>query len=185
MADTYTDDLRIRLQENGQNSTTWGTITNTNFQLVEDALSGMVTVATTGGTTTLTTVNGGTDQARYAILKVTGALVSNVTIEVPAKTKEYLVWNATTNAYTVTVKVSGSTGVLVNQSGAAHVFCDGAEVYPVSLPVTALVGLGTNVGTFLATPSSANLRAALTDETGTGAAVFAAAPTLTGDVTFS
>lgn len=39
---------------------------------------------------------------------------------------------------------------------------------------------GTNVATFLATPSSANLRAALTDETGTGAAVFAASPTLTG-----
>jgi hypothetical protein len=38
--------------------------------------------------------------------------------------------------------------------------------------------LGTNVATFLATPSSANLRAALTDETGTGSAVFATSPTL-------
>jgi len=39
--------------------------------------------------------------------------------------------------------------------------------------------LGANVGTFLATPSSANLAAALTDETGSGAAVFGTAPTLT------
>lgn len=47
------------------------------------------------------------------------------------------------------------------------------------LPVsTGLSGLGANVATFLATPSSANLRAALTDETGTGAAVFATAPTI-------
>jgi hypothetical protein len=38
--------------------------------------------------------------------------------------------------------------------------------------------LGTNVATFLATPSSANLAAALTDETGSGAAVFATSPTL-------
>lgn len=49
------------------------------------------------------------------------------------------------------------------------------------LPVaTGISGLGTNVATFLATPSSANLAAALTDETGTGAAVFATAPTLGG-----
>jgi len=47
------------------------------------------------------------------------------------------------------------------------------------LPVaTGVSGLGAGVGTFLATPSSANLRTALTDETGTGSAVFATSPTL-------
>ena len=52
------------------------------------------------------------------------------------------------------------------------------------LPVsTGISGLGANVATFLATPSSANLAAALTDETGTGANVFAGSPTLTGTVT--
>ncbi len=47
------------------------------------------------------------------------------------------------------------------------------------LPVgTGISGLGTGIATFLATPSSANLRTALTDETGTGSAVFATSPTL-------
>ena len=46
------------------------------------------------------------------------------------------------------------------------------------LPVSGITGLGTGVGTFLVTPTSANLAAALTDETGTGAAVFANSPTL-------
>jgi hypothetical protein len=47
------------------------------------------------------------------------------------------------------------------------------------LPVsTGLAGLGTGVAAFLATPTSANLAAALTDETGTGANVFATSPTL-------
>jgi hypothetical protein len=47
------------------------------------------------------------------------------------------------------------------------------------LPIaTGVSGLGTGVATFLATPSSTNLRAALTDETGTGSAVFATSPTL-------
>lgn len=46
-------------------------------------------------------------------------------------------------------------------------------------PVAQLSGLGSGIATFLATPSSANLRSALTDETGTGAAVFATSPTIT------
>ncbi len=51
------------------------------------------------------------------------------------------------------------------------------------LPISSGVsGLASNVATFLGTPSSANLRSALTDETGTGAAVFAGSPTLTGTV---
>jgi len=49
------------------------------------------------------------------------------------------------------------------------------------LPIsTGVSGLGTSVATFLATPTSANLAAALTDETGTGANVFATSPTITG-----
>jgi len=49
----------------------------------------------------------------------------------------------------------------------------------IGLPIaTGVSGLAANVATFLATPSSANLAAALTDETGTGAAVFANTPTL-------
>jgi len=51
------------------------------------------------------------------------------------------------------------------------------------LPVaTGVSGLGAGMATFLATPSSTNLRTALTDETGTGSAVFATTPTLTTPV---
>lgn len=46
------------------------------------------------------------------------------------------------------------------------------------LPIAGITGLGANVGTFLATPSSANLAAAVTDETGSGSLVFATSPTL-------
>lgn len=53
--------------------------------------------------------------------------------------------------------------------------CVNSGLIPISSGVS---GLGTNVATFLATPSSANLAAALTDETGTGSAVFANTPTL-------
>lgn len=49
----------------------------------------------------------------------------------------------------------------------------------ISIAVGSITGLGANVATFLATPSSANLLAAVTDETGTGALVFGTSPTIT------
>jgi hypothetical protein len=73
----------------------------------------------------------------------------------------------TINNATMTAPALGTpaSGTLTNATG-----------LPIS---TGVSGLGSNVATFLATPSSDNLRAALTDETGTGAAVFANSPTLT------
>ena len=70
-----------------------------------------------------------------------------------------------TNA-TLTTPILGTpqSGTLTNCTG-----------LPVS---TGISGLGTSVATFLGTPSSANLRSAVTDETGTGALVFADTPTL-------
>lgn len=57
------------------------------------------------------------------------------------------------------------------------------QAYDPDLDTWAGITPGTGVGTFLATPSSANLRSALTDKTGTGVAVFADAPTLNGQLT--
>jgi hypothetical protein len=51
-------------------------------------------------------------------------------------------------------------------------------ITPAAIGALSLSSLGSNVSTFLATPSSANLAAALTDETGSGAAVFASGPTI-------
>ena len=129
-----TPELRLERQTAGTNANTWGDICNVNFALIEDAISGMKEIATTGGTTTLTTANAGAsyaaseDQARYAILKITGVLTSNATIVAPAVSKKYHVWNATSGAFTVTVKVAG-TGVVVSQGEHASLVCDGTEFY--------------------------------------------------------
>lgn len=73
------------------------------------------------------------------------------------------------------------TGVAYFVGGALGTPASGTLTSCTGLPIsTGVSGLGTGVATFLATPSSANLRAAVTDETGSGALVFATAPTLVG-----
>lgn len=128
MPDSFTDLLRIRDQETGGNPTTWGTLTDDNFNMVEDAIAGMATISTTGGTYTLSTANATVDEARMAIVKVTGVLVSNSSVVVPTSTKQYIIWNATSEAYTVTIKTAAGTGVTISQSEVGTVFCDGTNV---------------------------------------------------------
>jgi len=73
----------------------------------------------------------------------------------------------------------GSAGAAVVNGGALGTPSGGTLTNATGLPIsTGVAGLGTGVATFLATPSSANLLASLTDETGTGSAVFATSPTL-------
>jgi hypothetical protein len=74
---------------------------------------------------------------------------------------------------------TGSAGAFVVNGGALGTPSSGTLTSCTGLPVsTGISGLGSNVATWLATPSSANLAAAVTDETGTGALVFANTPTL-------
>lgn len=122
--------LRLEDQFNGENSTTWGDKVDNNFELVEDAIAGMATITTpTTGDITLTTTNYAADEARMAVIKISMTLTGNVNVIVPTSvTKRYTIWNATAGAFTVTVKTSGGTGVLVSQGHTQEVFCDGTNV---------------------------------------------------------
>lgn len=85
--------------------------------------------------------------------------------------------NFTTGAFTLAT-VNSNVGLFGSATAAATFTVDGkgrltaAGSTTVTPAVGSITGLGTGIGTFLATPSSANLRAALTDEVGTGAAYF-------------
>lgn len=129
MASSYSDSLRLEKQGNGENDNAWGSRLNTVIDLVDAAVAGLASIATTGGTTVLTANNSSSDEARNAILKATGTLSSNAIFQIPAKTKVYTVWNATSGAYTLTVKTSGGTGVSVGQGAKSLIFCDGTDCY--------------------------------------------------------
>jgi hypothetical protein len=121
-------------------------------------------VATAAATTdVLPIVQGGTTK------QVTNALLfTNPTLVTPALGT---VASGNISACTSTSMVM-VTPILGTPTSGTLTNCTGLPV------ATGVSGLGTGVATFLATPSSANLRTALTDETGTGSAVFATTPTL-------
>lgn len=105
---------------------------------------------------------------------VSGPASGDLSGTYPAPT---VVASAGIKSATTTVNVSSATApssgqVLKASSGTAAIWA--AETPAVGN----ITGLGTGVGTFLATPTSANLAAALTDETGTGLLVFGTSPTL-------
>jgi hypothetical protein len=104
---------------------------------------------------------------------VATTVAGTTTLTLPAAT-DTLVGKATTDTLT-NKTIDGETNTITNVDLASSV----TGTLPVSNGGTGITSLGTNVATFLGTPSSANLAAAVTDETGTGGLVFATSPTLT------
>ena len=131
MASSYTD-IGTELMSTGENAGTWGTKTNTNIQILEEAINGYVSQAlTSGGTVTLSYTDGSTgDVARHAVIALTGALSGNAVVEVPANEKVWIIDNQSTNAYTVTVRVNGQTGVTwgTSDKGTKILYANGTDV---------------------------------------------------------
>jgi hypothetical protein len=191
MTINYTTLLGFAQPVPGTEANTWGTAVNDSITaLVEDAIAGSATASVTSADWTLTTTgSGAANQARSAILIPTGTPGVSRNIIVPSSSKAYIVDNQSNAA--VVVKGSATTGVSIAAGTAALVAWDGADfvlvaqdlanvtgVLAVAKGGTGITSFGSGVATFLGTPSSANLAAAVTDETGTGALVFATSPTL-------
>lgn len=151
MASTYSTNLRLELIGTGEQQGTWGTTTNTNLgTLLEEAIGGYVSVTVSDvGDTTLTTANGAVDQARNMTLNLTGTISAARNVIVPAIEKIYVIKNATSGGFAVTVKVSGQTGVSVANGTTVLVFVDGTDVRQASTQVgasNALVATSIEVG---------------------------------------
>lgn len=134
MTSTYTPILRIELMGTGDLSDSWGTELNAQLGLLENAIAKKQAIASTGGTTTLSTNNGADDQSRSLCLDVSGVLVSNAILVVPSVSKMYLIRNGTTGAFTTTLKTAAGTGIAVPQDGKVYaLYCDSINVVTVGI----------------------------------------------------
>jgi hypothetical protein len=133
MASTYSSRLNLELQTTGENSGTWGTITNNNLQKLEAALKGYVAVAITSTSDALTYEDGSTGlEQDNAIIKLTGTLTGNTTMQCEAQENWFIVDNAATmGTYTLGFKpASGTAASLV--SGSKHLlYTDGSTMFDV------------------------------------------------------
>ena len=143
---------------------------------------------TTGVTGTLPIANGGTNAttasgARANLLPAYATNAGKVlAVNAGATDVEYITvgGSGTVTSVAATVPTFLSVaGSPITTSGTLAITLSGTAL-PVANGGTGITSLGTGVATFLGTPSSANLAAAVTDETGSGALVFATAPALSG-----
>lgn len=128
-----------------------------------------ISIASTGGTGDVVGPASATDNAVVRFDSTTGKLVQNSVVTIADSTGN-MAGVGTLNTHTIP---GGTSTLLISSNIGSSV-----QAYDADLTTWAGITPGANVGTFLATPSSANLLAAITNETGTGALVFADGPTL-------
>jgi hypothetical protein len=132
MASTFTTRIRLNKQGTGDNDSTWGTVLNNEvIELTDFAIAGYTTISLTGGDVTLTANDGAADEARSAMLELTGTLTADTNVYIPSGiSKSYIVKNSTSGAYAATILVSGGTGVAVPQGSSMVVMTNGTTVTP-------------------------------------------------------
>lgn len=189
MASTYTTNLRLTKQGDGENPNSWGQILNDGvISLVDDAIAGYTTVSLgSAATVTLSENQGSGDQSRSAILEFKGSVGgahNTINVLIPNNSKTYIVknsvsFNASTDA--IILKVAGNTGTTVTDGSTALYVTNGTTVTPVTqntftnLTATSITTGGITT-TSLTGVSLATSILAATSITGT-------AITLTGNVT--
>ena len=168
MASSYSSSLNLELQATGENSGAWGTKTNNNLQKLESAVKGYVAVAIASTSDSLTATDGSTtDEQSNAIIKLTGTLSGDTTIQCEAVETWYIVDNATSmSTYTLGFKPAGGTAANL-VAGSKHIlYTDGSTMFDVLADAGNITANGTlavagNVsldgGTFVFNESSADV----------------------------
>jgi hypothetical protein len=130
MASSYSTDLKIELMVTGENSGTWGDKTNTNLNLVQQAIAGYEEINVASSDVTLAMTDATISNARNMTLKFTGTLAANRTVNFPTGIEKiFNVVDGTDHAgYTLTFKVTGQTGFELCEGHSYICHADGTDI---------------------------------------------------------
>lgn len=138
MASTYTTNIRLEKQADGENPNSWGDILNQNvIDLVDQAVAGYQIVSVSGTTPiTLTELDGVTDQSRNAVLSFDGTLTAETSIIIPSNDKTYFIRNNTSGSFALKIKTLGNTASVLEQGQNIMIATDGTNIYQSSFPTS-------------------------------------------------
>ena len=129
MASTYVNDLRLNELATGDGSGTWGTTTNTNLELIAEALGFDTEAITTNADThTSTIADGATDPVRSMYVKYTGTLDSACTITIAPNTikRVHIIENGTSGSQNIIISQGSGANVTIPAGDCKVLYLDGA-----------------------------------------------------------
>jgi len=156
MASTFSPSLKLTLMGDGDQAGLWGQTTNTNLgTLIEQAITGVQPITMSDANYTLTSFNGVTDEARNAVLVVTGTNSAIRDLIPPVQEKLYIIANNTTGGFAIRVIGASGTGVNIPNGATQVVYCDGTNFIAASAAFTngsvlSVSGGGTGLSTLTA-----------------------------------
>ena len=132
MASSTSSDLKLELITTGEKSGTWGTITNTNLQILEQAASGYLSLAVGGADVALSLATYATSNGKNLYYKLTGTLTANRTVTMPDTAERvFIVEDATSRSssnFTLTVKTVSGTGITIPVGAKVVLYSDGTNI---------------------------------------------------------
>ena len=134
MASTYSSDLQLELIATGEKAGLWGTITNTNLQILEQSATGYLSQSMASGDVTLTLTNGATSDGKNAFYELTGTLTNNRTLIMPSGAeRSIIVKDSTTRGsgstlFSLSVQTASGTSVPIPIGSSVAVVSDGTNM---------------------------------------------------------
>ena len=137
MASSYSSDLKLELMATGENAGTWGDKTNTNLNLIQQAVSGFEQVTlSSGGTLALVMSNAALSNARNMVIKFATATIAASTVcTIPDSIEKFYIFDATglTNPENLTIKTASGSGFTLDAAKIYAAYADGTNLNEVSL----------------------------------------------------
>ena len=160
MTSSYSTDLKLELMVTGENAGTWGDKTNTNLNLVQQAVAGFEQVTlSSGGTLALVMSDGALSNARNLVIKfATASIAASTVCTIPDSIEKFYIFDCTglTNPTNLTIKTASGTGFSPNAAKIFAAYSDGTNLNEVSLDTLGGTVAAANISGTIATSQIAD-----------------------------